>query len=177
MGRTIIGSSDYARSIYSFDESAEPDPELTHFSVDHDRAYILPTLRSALELNPDLFLFSAPWSPPAWMKFNNSMQGGSMHRTYFASYAQYSSSSCKPMRRQAYRFAPQLSERSGYGSERHHARLHLGAAGRGGVHQKFSWAGIACRVAGHPDMDSRSQLQSVGQSPGPAERSRSFANT
>ena len=89
MGRTCIGSSDYTTSIYSFDESAEPDPELTRFSIDHDRAYILPTLRSAQELNPDLFLFSAPWSPPAWMKFNNSMLGGSMHRKYFASYARY----------------------------------------------------------------------------------------
>jgi len=89
VGRTCIGSSDYTTSIYSFDESAEPDPELAKFSIDHDRAYILPTLRSALELNPDLYYFSAPWSPPAWMKFNNSMEGGSMHRKYFGSYAQY----------------------------------------------------------------------------------------
>ena len=30
--RTCIGSSDYSRSVYSFDESAEPDPELRKFS-------------------------------------------------------------------------------------------------------------------------------------------------
>ena len=30
--RTCIGSSDYSRSVYSFDESAEPDPELKKFS-------------------------------------------------------------------------------------------------------------------------------------------------
>src|SRR5579863_7410054 len=89
IGRACIGSSDYTTSVYSFDESAEPDPGLAHFSIDHDRAYILPVLRAAQDLNRDLFLFSAPWSPPAWMKFNNSMLGGSMHRKYFASYTQY----------------------------------------------------------------------------------------
>ena len=89
MGRACIGSSDYTTSIYSFDESTEPDPELKHFSIEHDRAYILPSLRLAREINPDIFLFSAPWSPPAWMKPNRSMLGGSMERTYFESYAQY----------------------------------------------------------------------------------------
>jgi glucosylceramidase len=89
MGRACIGSSDYTTSIYSFDESSEPDPELKHFSIEHDRAYILPSLRMAREINPDMFLFSAPWSPPAWMKPNRSMLGGSMERKYFDSYAQY----------------------------------------------------------------------------------------
>jgi glucosylceramidase len=89
MGRTCIGSSDYTTSIYSFDESSEPDPELKHFSIEHDRSYILPSLRTAREINPDMFFFSAPWSPPAWMKPNRSMLGGSMEKTYFDSYAQY----------------------------------------------------------------------------------------
>lgn len=87
--RTCIGSSDYSRNVYSFDESAEPDPTLTHFSIDHDKAYILPVLREARQTNPDLFLFSSPWSPPSWMKANRSMLGGSMRTKYFASYAQY----------------------------------------------------------------------------------------
>jgi glucosylceramidase len=86
--RTCIGSSDYATKVYSYDEG-EPDPELTRFSIDHDREYILPTLREARKVNPDLFLFSSPWSPPGWMKANNSMLGGSMRRKYMASYAQY----------------------------------------------------------------------------------------
>src|SRR5579871_229517 len=38
--RTAIGSSDYSRSVYSFNESTEPDPEMKHFSIDHDKAYI-----------------------------------------------------------------------------------------------------------------------------------------
>jgi glucosylceramidase len=87
--RTAIGSSDYSRTVYSFDESAEPDPELKKFSIDHDRAYILPVLSAARRINPGLFLFSSPWSPPGWMKSNGSMLGGAMRKHNFAPYAQY----------------------------------------------------------------------------------------
>lgn len=87
--RTCIGSSDYSRNVYSFDESTDPDPELKKFSIEHDKAYILPTLLEARQANPDLFLFSSPWSPPAWMKANGSMLGGAMPKRYFTSYAQY----------------------------------------------------------------------------------------
>jgi glucosylceramidase len=89
VGRTCIGASDYARNAYSFDDSPAPDPELKSFSIAHDRDYILPVLREALSANLELFLFSAPWSPPGWMKSNGSMLGGSMRKKYFASYAQY----------------------------------------------------------------------------------------
>ena len=87
--RTCIGSSDYSRSVYSFDESSEPDPELKKFSIEHDRAYILPVLREARRLNPELFLFSSPWSPPGWMKSNGSMLGGAMRKHSFDPYARY----------------------------------------------------------------------------------------
>ena len=86
--RTCIGASDYSTEVYSFDEGA-PDPNLKRFSIDHDRAYLLPSLRQARQVNPDLFLFSTPWSPPGWMKANGSMLGGSMRKKYYASYAQY----------------------------------------------------------------------------------------
>lgn len=87
--RTCIGSSDYSRTVYSFDESEQPDPELTKFSIDHDKAYILPILRQARAVNPDLYLFSSPWSPPGWMKSNGSMLGGSMHPKSYDPYARY----------------------------------------------------------------------------------------
>ncbi|MGC1462812.1 MAG: glycoside hydrolase family 30 beta sandwich domain-containing protein [Terracidiphilus sp.] len=87
--RTCTGSSDYSRSMYSFDEGNDPDPELKRFSIDHDKAYILPTLREARKLNPDLFLFSTPWSPPAWMKFNNSMLGGTIRKSTLEPYSRY----------------------------------------------------------------------------------------
>ncbi|HWF91491.1 MAG TPA: glycoside hydrolase family 30 beta sandwich domain-containing protein [Terriglobales bacterium] len=87
--RTCIGASDYSTSAYTFDESPDPDPELKKFSIEHDQAYILPTLRAAREINPELFLFSSPWTPPGWMKAGNSMLGGSMRKEYFAPYAEY----------------------------------------------------------------------------------------
>lgn len=89
MGRTSIGASDYSRNVYSFDESKKPDPQLAGFSIAHDQAYILPTLRAAQQVNPEMFYFSAPWSPPGWMKAGGSMLGGSMRKKYFAAYAEY----------------------------------------------------------------------------------------
>ena len=87
--RTCIGASDYSRTLYSFDESSEPDPELKKFSIDHDREYILPMLIEARKANPELFLFSSPWSPPGWMKPNKSMLGGAMRKLSFGPYALY----------------------------------------------------------------------------------------
>jgi glucosylceramidase len=88
VGRICVGSSDYSTKLYSFDEG-EPDPELKRFSIEHDREYILPVLRQARQVNPDIFLFSSPWSPPGWMKFNGTMRGGAMRKLYLPVYAQY----------------------------------------------------------------------------------------
>jgi glucosylceramidase len=86
--RTCIGSSDYARSMYSYDEG-EPDPELKRFSIEHDLAYILPTMRRARAINPALFLLASPWSPPGWMKDNNTMIGGTIRTRYLDAYGSY----------------------------------------------------------------------------------------
>ena len=86
--RTCIGASDYSTEVFSYDEG-EPDPDLKRFSIEHDRKYVLPILREAIKQNPDLYLFSSPWSPPGWMKANGSMLGGSMRRRYIGNYAQY----------------------------------------------------------------------------------------
>lgn len=87
--RTCIGSSDYSRTAYTFDESDQPDPELKKFSIDHDKAYILPVLRDARKANPEMFLFSSPWSPPGWMKSGGSMLGGAMRKLSYEPYARY----------------------------------------------------------------------------------------
>jgi len=89
VGRTCIGASDYSTKMYSYDDSPQPDPELKHFSIDQDRAWIIPTLREAQEINPDLYLFSCVWSPPGWMKSGGSMLGGCFQERWFATHAQY----------------------------------------------------------------------------------------
>jgi glucosylceramidase len=86
--RTCIGSSDYSTEMFSYDEG-QPDPEMSRFSIAHDQSYVLPMMREARKQNPDLFLFSSPWSPPGWMKAGESMLGGSMRQKYFAAYAKY----------------------------------------------------------------------------------------
>ena len=58
VGRSCIGASDYSRSVYSFDDTPD-DMNLGHFSLKHDEAYILPTLREIRGINPSLFLWPA----------------------------------------------------------------------------------------------------------------------
>jgi glucosylceramidase len=86
--RTCIGSSDYSTVAFGYDDG-DPDPELERFSIDFDRQYILPTLRLARKINPDLHLFASPWSPPGWMKANGSMLGGNMRKHNLGVYAKY----------------------------------------------------------------------------------------
>ncbi len=86
--RCCIGSSDYATAMFSYDEGA-PDPTLARFSIDRDRAYVLPELLTAQHINPDLFILASPWSPPGWMKNGGSMLGGNIKPANFAIYAQY----------------------------------------------------------------------------------------
>jgi glucosylceramidase len=75
MGRTTINSCDFALGNYAYDE-VDGDFELEHFSIDHDRAAILPMVKEALRLSGGLKLFASPWSPPAWMKTNSQMNHG-----------------------------------------------------------------------------------------------------
>lgn len=86
--RTTIGASDYSTHAYSYSEG-KADVGMKRFSIEEDRKFVLPTLREALKVNPDLFLFSSPWSPPAWMKVGKSMTGGIIQKKYFESYASY----------------------------------------------------------------------------------------
>ncbi len=86
--RTCIGSSDCSSTVYSYDDG-EVDPDLIRFSIQPDRPFILPILREARRVNPELLLVSSPWSPPGWMKSNGSMLGGCMRHTYMPSYANY----------------------------------------------------------------------------------------
>jgi glucosylceramidase len=86
LGRCCIGASDYSRSIYSYDDVAD-DMNLDHFSLKHDEAYILPTLREIRQIKPDLFLMATPWSPPGWMKTYGTTFGGRTTENYLDPYA------------------------------------------------------------------------------------------
>lgn len=67
IGRLPIGASDYAAGWYSHNEAAG-DFAMKHFSIERDHQHLIPYVRDALTLRPDLTLFASPWSPPTWMK-------------------------------------------------------------------------------------------------------------
>ena len=90
--RLCIGTSDFApQPYYTYDDLPEgaTDPELEQFSIEKDRAYLLPVIRLALRKNPDLRFFASPWSPPGWMKSTGKLGGGRMLDEHFAPYARY----------------------------------------------------------------------------------------
>ncbi|MCU1269901.1 MAG: Glucan endo,6-beta-glucosidase [Acidobacteriaceae bacterium] len=90
--RQPMGATDFSASgNYSYDDmpSGQTDPTLTNFSVTHDTAYIIPLLKQALSINPNIKVVALPWSPPAWMKSTGTMNGGNMNTAYFPSLAQY----------------------------------------------------------------------------------------
>lgn len=68
-GRVPMGSCDFSVASYNFDNVTN-DMELVHFDdeVKEDTKVIIPFIKRAIEKNPSLKLFLAPWSPPGWMK-------------------------------------------------------------------------------------------------------------
>ena len=89
-GRIAMNSPDFALSHYAY-ANVSGDVALAHFqhALPRDNEYVLPLLRAAMQRHaqsraqarargagasaplpplPPLRLFSAPWSPPAWMK-------------------------------------------------------------------------------------------------------------
>jgi glucosylceramidase len=95
--RVPIGGSDYViGQPYTYDDmpSGQVDPTLTHFSLAHDRAYIIPMIRAALALNRRISVMANPWTPPAWMKTDDSLITrtgplGTLIPLYYGSYADY----------------------------------------------------------------------------------------
>jgi len=76
--RIPLGASDLSLNHYSYDKmpKGERDEGLKHFSIEHDREYILPVMREALKINPSMSVMVTPWSPPGWMKTKDTMIGG-----------------------------------------------------------------------------------------------------
>jgi glucosylceramidase len=60
---------------YTYDDmpAGQSDPTLAYFSTTRDNAYIIPTLQQMLAINPAVSIIAKPWSPPAWMKSNDSL--------------------------------------------------------------------------------------------------------
>lgn len=66
-GRLPIGASDYALSWYTLAETPN-DYTMTNFSIARDRQALIPYIKAALQVRPDIRLWASPWIPPPWMK-------------------------------------------------------------------------------------------------------------
>ncbi|MGB7847305.1 MAG: glycoside hydrolase family 30 beta sandwich domain-containing protein [Candidatus Acidiferrum sp.] len=89
--RQPMGASDFALEDYSYDDVAqgESDPELKKFTIERDQRYIIPILKEALALNPQLKIIASPWSPPGWMKTSESMIQGALLPSAYKPLANY----------------------------------------------------------------------------------------
>lgn len=87
--RLVIGASDFSRTLASLDDSDEPDPTLSKFSIDHDLAEIIPIARQIMTINPDVTFIASSWSAPAWMKTTDNLLYGFLDEQYEGVYADY----------------------------------------------------------------------------------------
>jgi glucosylceramidase len=89
LARTVIHSCDF--SPYSYTYVEEGDKDLKTFNIDHDREFRIPFTKLVIEsAGGSLVTYASPWSPPAFMKTNNSMlQGGSLKPEYRQAWANY----------------------------------------------------------------------------------------
>ncbi len=88
--RAPVGANDFADHWYSYDE-VDGDYGMEHFSVEHDEQTLIPYIHRAQEWQPNMQLFSSPWSPPTWMKRPKAYNYGRLVQTpeNLKAYAKY----------------------------------------------------------------------------------------
>jgi glucosylceramidase len=65
-----LGANDYAVDWYSHNETTN-DYEMKFFSIERDRKRLIPYIKEAKKIYPNLKIWASPWCPPSWMKSNN----------------------------------------------------------------------------------------------------------
>ncbi len=89
--RLSIGASDMNDHVFSYDDlpDGQVDPTMAHFSLDADRADVIPVMKQILAINPTVKVLASPWSAPLWMKTTGQAQGGVLKPEDFPAYALY----------------------------------------------------------------------------------------
>jgi glucosylceramidase len=89
--RISIGASDLDSAPFSYNDlpDGQTDLNLEKFSLAPNKNDVIPMLKEILAINPNIKILATPWSPPIWMKDNNSSIGGSLQPKYYGVYAQY----------------------------------------------------------------------------------------
>ena len=95
MLRQTIGASDHSVAPYNFDPLPDSD-SLPNFDFSPELTYIFPSVQEALAVDPGrVKIIASSWSPPSWMKENNSELGtangirGSLKTDKYQAYANY----------------------------------------------------------------------------------------
>lgn len=89
--RISIGASDLDSMPFTYNDLpiGQTDINLEKFSLAPNKNDVIPMLKEILAINPNIKILATPWSPPVWMKDNNSTIGGSLQPKYYEVYAQY----------------------------------------------------------------------------------------
>ncbi|MFF5638782.1 RICIN domain-containing protein [Streptomyces sp. NPDC012825] len=82
--RQPLGSTDFnSGGFYTYEDTKGS------FSLARDQREIIPVVKQATALNPSIRFMGSPWSPPAWMKTGNSLNGGGLRTDHHQAYADY----------------------------------------------------------------------------------------
>jgi glucosylceramidase len=89
--RLSVGSSDMNDHVFSYDDLPEgqTDTSMAKFSLDPDKADVIPVLKQILAIDPKIKILASPWSAPLWMKTTGVARGGVLKPEYFSAYADY----------------------------------------------------------------------------------------
>ena len=91
-GRIPIGASDYSMSWYTLAETTN-DYTMEDFSIARDQEMLIPFIRAAQEIKPDIRFFASPWVVPGWMmdsgrNMKSDEQTLEAHALYFAKFVE-----------------------------------------------------------------------------------------
>lgn len=88
--RLSIGASDLDGEVFSYNDlkKGETDLALSQFSLEKNRD-LISMLKEILAINPKIKIMATPWSPPIWMKDNESSIGGILKPEFYTVYAKY----------------------------------------------------------------------------------------
>jgi len=77
-GRIPMGASDYSLARYTDDEvsAGGNDYSMASFSITQDLKYLIPYVKAAQAVNPNIHFWGSPWTPPTWMKTTSGSVNG-----------------------------------------------------------------------------------------------------
>lgn len=89
--RLTIGASDFSQTHYSLNDmpKGQTDVGLKNFNLDAMPKSVLPVIKAAKQINPQLKIMATPWSAPGWMKTTDSLIGGSLKPEFYQANADY----------------------------------------------------------------------------------------